>query len=60
MDHQLLETIDEQKCLAFLAQMVKHKSYSATPGETKLAKFMVAQMMSIGLDAKLHKVDTDR
>ena len=60
MDHQLLETIDEQKCLAFLAQMVKHKSYSATPGETELAKFMVAQMMSIGLDAKLHKVDTDR
>jgi len=60
MDHQLLELIDEQKCLSFLSQMVKHKSYSATPGETKLAKFMVEQMTRVGVDAKLHKVDTDR
>lgn len=61
MEHQaLLDKVDRQQCLGFLAQMVRHKSYSATPGETELARFMVDRMVEIGLDARLHEVEPGR
>ncbi|NQW10336.1 MAG: M20/M25/M40 family metallo-hydrolase [Alphaproteobacteria bacterium] len=61
MEHQsLLDSVDRRQCLDFLAQMARHKSYSATPGETELARFMVDRMAEIGLDARLHQVEPDR
>ena len=58
--HTLIGAIDPPFCLDFLAQMVRHKSYSATPGEAALARFMVEAMHDIGLDADLQPVEGDR
>ncbi|WP_182422118.1 M20/M25/M40 family metallo-hydrolase [Aureimonas sp. ME7] len=47
----LLERVDETACLDFVSMMVKHKTYSETPGETVLVERMVREMRNIGLDA---------
>lgn len=61
MDREaLLARIDEKACLDFLAQMVRHKSYSETAGERALAEFMVAQMQALGLEAALQPVVGER
>ncbi|WP_122663362.1 M20 family metallopeptidase [Pseudomonas viridiflava] len=56
----LLERIDEAYCLDFLARMVQHKSYSATPEERQLAEYMAAQMQALGLDSQLMPVPGER
>ncbi|WP_460096646.1 M20 family metallopeptidase [Pseudomonas sp. S3_C01] len=56
----LLDRIDEAYCLDFLARMVQHKSYSATPEERKLAEYMAGQMQELGLDAQLMPVPGER
>ncbi|WP_257153538.1 M20 family metallopeptidase [Pseudomonas sp. ICMP 561] len=56
----LLDRIDEAYCLDFLARMVQHKSYSATPEERRLAEYMAGQMAELGLDAKLMPVPGER
>lgn len=56
----LLDRIDEAYCLDFLARMVQHKSYSATPEERKLAEYMAGQMQELGLDAELMPVPGER
>lgn len=56
----LLDRIDEAYCLDFLARMVQHKSYSATPEERQLAEYMAGQMLELGLDAKLMPVPGER
>ncbi|WP_231667572.1 M20 family metallopeptidase [Pseudomonas quasicaspiana] len=56
----LLDRIDEAYCLNFLARMVQHKSYSATPEERLLAEYMAGQMAELGLDAKLMPVPGER
>ena len=56
----LIDQIDSQFCLNFLAKMVQHKSYSATEGERELAKFMAAQMRELGLETELQAVPGDR
>ncbi|MCQ2996484.1 M20/M25/M40 family metallo-hydrolase [Pseudomonas syringae] len=56
----LLDRIDEAYCLDFLARMVQHKSYSATPEERLLAEYMAGQMAELGLDAKLMPVPGER
>lgn len=56
----IVARIDTDACLAFLARMVQHKSYSQTPGERELASFMAEQMTELGLDAKLTPVPGDR
>ena len=38
---RLLSQIDRTTSLDFLAAMVRYKSYSGTPGESELARFMV-------------------
>lgn len=58
--HALLAQIDEKACLDFLAQMVRHKSYSETAGERVLAEFMVARMRDLGLEAGLQPVEGTR
>jgi acetylornithine deacetylase len=52
----LLDALDEQASLDFLAQMVRWKSYSATDGERELAAFMVERMRELGLQAELTPV----
>lgn len=56
----LLARLDEQGALAFLASMVRHKSYSETDGERALARFMAEAMRGIGLDAETTAVPGDR
>lgn len=56
----LLDRIDEAYCLDFLARMVQHKSYSATPEERRLAEYMAGQMAELGLNAKLMPVPGER
>ncbi len=61
MDRQhLLDRIDERTALDFLAEMIRFKSYSGEPGETELARFMVAQMEALGLAAELQSVEGER
>jgi acetylornithine deacetylase len=56
----LIDRIDEAYCLNFLARMVQHKSYSATPEERQLAEYMAGQMRELGLDAELMPVPGER
>lgn len=57
MDREaLLARLDETAALDFLAQMVRHKSYSETEGERVLAGFMVERMRALGLEAELQPV----
>ncbi|OWT80356.1 MULTISPECIES: M20 family metallopeptidase [unclassified Achromobacter] len=56
----LLAALDEKASLEFLARMLRHKSYSATPGERELAAFMVERMRDIGLEAELTPVPGGR
>ncbi|SER17453.1 acetylornithine deacetylase [Faunimonas pinastri] len=61
MTHEeLLGSIDEKACLAFLSRMVQHKSYSQTEGERVLASFMAEEMRKLGLDAELTPVEGER
>ena len=57
---ELLTRIDRGDCLDFLSRMVRHKSYSNTPGETELSRFMARSMEAIGLDAALQEVEPGR
>jgi acetylornithine deacetylase len=56
----ILAHIDTDACLAFLARIIQHKSYSQTLGEQELASFMADQMTELGLDAELTPVPGDR
>ncbi len=61
MNHeQLLEKIDRDACIEFLARMVQHKSYSETDGERDLARYMNEQMLNQGLESKLQPVPGER
>lgn len=56
----LARNLDEAACLRVVADMVRHKSYSETPGERVLAEHMVAVMTEMGLEAELRPVEGDR
>ena len=56
----LISRLDEKAALDFLSTMVRHKSYTETEGERKLAAFMVERMRELGLDADLQPVVGDR
>jgi len=56
LERMLLKRVDEQACIDFLAEMVRHKSYSETEGERELALFMQRAMREIGLEAELQPV----
>ena len=61
MDHRkLIESVDREHSLDFLAQMVRFKSYSNTPGELELARFMVDSTRGLGLDSELQQVEGER
>ncbi|HYB43977.1 MAG TPA: M20/M25/M40 family metallo-hydrolase [Candidatus Methylomirabilis sp.] len=57
---RLLSGIDRRACLEFLAAMIRCRSYSGTPGETELARFMVDSMRGLGLAAELQAVGEGR
>jgi acetylornithine deacetylase len=56
----LLARLDERAALDFLAEMVRHKSYSETEGERTLARFMVERMRGLGLEADMQPVEGAR
>ncbi len=56
----LARNIDEAACLDTLADMIRHKSYSETEGERRLAERMVEIMTHMGLEARLQPVVGDR
>jgi len=57
---ELLARVDEDFCIAFLSQMVQHKSYSESEGELELARWMEARMSEMGLEAELQPVPGGR
>lgn len=57
---RLAKGIDPKRALDFLAKMVQHKSYSNTPDETVLSRWMVERMKEIGLEATLQPVENNR
>ena len=60
VEQALLERVDDQACIDFLAQMIRHKSYSETDGERELAGFMQRAMSDIGLESSLQPVTGQR
>ena len=60
VEEALLKRVDEQACIEFLAQMVRHRSYSETEGERELAVFMQRAMRDIGLESELQPVTDSR
>ena len=59
-EKDILALIDEEESINFLAQMVRHKSYTETPGEIALASFMRDSMAELGLESELQPVVMDR
>jgi len=49
-----------RRALDFLAEMIRFKSYSGTPGEGELARFVVDRMQRLGLDAYTQEVEPGR
>jgi acetylornithine deacetylase len=56
----ILARLDRKFCLDFLANMVRHKSYSQTDGERALARWMAEQMRGLGIESELQKVEGER
>jgi acetylornithine deacetylase len=60
-DHpDLLQAVSPKDSLDFLAAMIRFKSYSGTPGEGELARFVVDAMQRLGLEAFLQEVEPGR
>lgn len=55
-----LPPLNETACLSFLQHMIRHKTYSETPGEEVLAGLMVDEMRKLGLAAELTPVPGNR
>jgi acetylornithine deacetylase len=53
-------SVHAKDSLEFLAQMIRFKSYSGTPGESELARFMVDAMKNLGLEAHTQEVAPGR
>jgi len=57
---ELQRSVHPKDSLEFLAQMIRFKSYSGTPGESELASFMVDAMKGLGLEAHTQEVAPGR
>ena len=57
---KLVESVDEDTCLAFLSSMVRQKSYSQSEGERDLARYMAAEMKKLGIESELQPFDEGR
>src|ERR671936_2705142 len=51
---------DAKRALDFVADMIRFKSYSGTPGEGELAAFVVEKMQGLGLEAFTQEVEPGR
>jgi acetylornithine deacetylase len=60
MDRSLMTRDHAKRALDFLADIVRFKSYSGTPGEGEVARFVVERMQRLGLDAFTQEVETGR
>ena len=49
-----------KRALDFLADMIRFKSYSGTPAEGELARFVVERMQRLGLEAFTQEVKPRR
>jgi acetylornithine deacetylase len=56
----LVQAVSPKDSLEFLAAMIRFKSYSGTPGEGELARFVVDAMRRIGLEAFVQEVEPGR
>jgi acetylornithine deacetylase len=56
----LLQSVRATESIEFLAEMIRFKSYSGTPGEGELARFMVDRMRALGLEAFVQEVEPGR
>lgn len=59
-EREILELVDDERAIAFLAEMVQRKSYSETDGERRLAAFMHESMTALGLESSLQPVVGER
>lgn len=59
-ERRLLEGVQEGEDLHLLQQMIRMKSYSEGSEEAPLARFLVDQMKTLGLDARLQEVTPGR
>ena len=57
---KIIDSVDVQASLAFLSRMVQFKSYSRSPGESDLSRFMVESMKGLGIDTDLQEVEPNR
>lgn len=57
---RLIESIDRQGALDFLAETVRFASTGGSPGETALGRFMADRMMALGLATDLQHVEAER
>jgi acetylornithine deacetylase len=57
---RLIDSVNRSGSLDFLSRMIRFKSYSNTPGELELARFMAEAMKQLGLDASLQSVEGER
>jgi len=55
-----IDSVPARDSLDFLAQMIRFQSYSGTPGESELARFMVDAMRGLGLEAEAQAVEGTR
>src|SRR5262249_59801368 len=51
---------EDKRALDFLAELIRFKSYSGTPGEGELAQFVVERMQRLGLEAFTQEVEPGR
>jgi acetylornithine deacetylase len=56
----VIGSVRREESLELLARMVRFKSYSGTPGEGELARFMVDAMRQLGLEAFVQDVEPGR
>ena len=57
---EIAERVDDAFAIDFLQRMIRHKSYSQSPGERTLVDWMAMQMRELGLATELVHVQDDR
>lgn len=57
---KIIDSVDVRASIAFLSRMVQFKSYSRSPDESDLSRFMAESMKRLGIDAALQEVEPNR
>jgi acetylornithine deacetylase len=56
----LIHRLDERACLETLAQLIRRKSYTETPGEREAVEHVAAELRALGLETQLVPVEGER